>query len=54
MCFDESPYQLIGENRTPLPVKPGQPQRYDYEYTREGTCNLFMSWSRRRAGAMSK
>ena len=42
VCFDESPYQLIGETRTPLPVKPGQPQRYDYEYKREGTCNVFM------------
>lgn len=42
VCFDESPYQLVGETRTPLPVKPGQPQRYDYEYQREGHCNLFM------------
>ena len=42
VCFDESPYQLIGETRTALPVKPGQPQRYDYEYKREGHCNMFM------------
>ena len=26
----------------PLPTEPGKPQRYDYEYKREGTCNLFM------------
>jgi len=42
VCFDECPYQLISETRQPLPVKPGQPARYDYEYRREGTCNLFM------------
>jgi hypothetical protein len=42
ICFDECPYQLISEVRRPLPVKPGRPQRYDYEYQREGTCNLFM------------
>ena len=42
VCFDEMPYQLIGETLTPLPMKPGKPQRYDYTYKRNGTCNLFM------------
>jgi DDE superfamily endonuclease len=42
VCFDESPYQLVSEVRQPLPGAPGQPVRYDYEYRREGTCNLFM------------
>ena len=42
VCFDESPYQLIGEKRLPIPAEPGQPVRYDYEYQRNGTCNLFM------------
>lgn len=42
VCFDESPYQLIREVRIPLPVECGKPARYDYEYRREGTCNLFM------------
>jgi hypothetical protein len=42
VCFDESPYQLVGEVCQPLPVRPGQPRRYDYEYRRGGTCNLFM------------
>lgn len=41
VCFDECPYQLIGETRQPLPAQPGRPQRYDYEYQRHGTCNLF-------------
>lgn len=42
VCVDESPYQLIGEVRQPLPMVPGQPTRYDDESRREGTCNLFM------------
>jgi hypothetical protein len=42
VCFDESPYQLVSEVRQPLPTAPGQPVRYDYEYRREGTCNLFL------------
>ena len=41
VCFDERPVQLVSKTRTPLPAQPGQPQRYDYEYKREGTCNLF-------------
>jgi hypothetical protein len=41
-CVDESPYQLVREVRQPLPMVPGQSTRYDYEYRREGTCNLFM------------
>jgi hypothetical protein len=42
VCFDEQPYQLVGEVRTPLPAAPGRPVRYDYEYQRNGTANLFM------------
>jgi hypothetical protein len=33
---------MISETRTPVPAQPGHVQRYDYEYKREGTCNLFM------------
>lgn len=40
--FDESSKQLIAETRQPLPARPGQPQRFDYEYDREGTRNLFL------------
>jgi len=40
--FDESSKQLIKETRTPLPAEPGQRARYDYEYERNGTANLFM------------
>lgn len=42
VCFDELPYQVVGETRTPLPARPGQPERYDYEYRRMGTANLFV------------
>ena len=42
VCFDESPVQLISETRQPVPARPGQPTRYDYEYRREGTANLFL------------
>src|ERR1700712_4683458 len=42
VCFDESPTQLIGETRAPIPAEPGQPERYDYEYHRNGTANLFV------------
>jgi transposase len=42
VCFDESSKQLISETREPLPPQPGQPERFDYEYQREGVCNLFM------------
>jgi hypothetical protein len=42
ICFDEVPYQLVSEIKEPLPMQNGKPLRYDYEYRREGTCNLFM------------
>jgi transposase len=42
ICFDESPVQLIGEVRQPIPAKPGQLERYDCEYQRNGTANLFV------------
>lgn len=42
VCFDETPRQLIGESRVPVPPKPGRPARFDYEYVRNGTANVFM------------
>jgi len=42
VCFDESPTQLIGEVRQPILAKPGQLERYDCEYKRNGTANLFI------------
>jgi len=42
VCFDETPTQLVAESRTPLPARPGRRERFDYEYQRNGTRNLFM------------
>lgn len=42
VCVDERPCQLIESKREPIPAKPGRPERYDYEYKRNGTCNLFI------------
>jgi transposase len=42
VCQDERPCQLIGETRAPIPAKPGKPARYDTEYRRNGTCEIFM------------
>lgn len=42
VCFDERPYQLLSDKLAPLAVEPGKPKRIDYEYAREGSCNLFM------------
>jgi len=42
VCFDETPRQLIGESRVPVVAKPGQRARFDYEYVRNGTANVFM------------
>ncbi len=43
VCFDEKPVQLVEETRAPRPVAPGQPARYDYEYRRKGTANIFLT-----------
>jgi hypothetical protein len=42
ICMDEASKQLVAEVRQPLPPEPGQPLRYDCEYERRGTCNIFM------------
>ena len=44
VCMDESPKQLIGETRKPIPASPGQLERYDYEYQRFGMCNVFLAF----------
>jgi len=43
VCFDETSTQLLAEARPPLPARPGQARRHDYEYRREGTRNLFLT-----------
>lgn len=43
ICIDEKSKQLLREARAPLSIKPGTPAKYDYEYVREGTCNVFVA-----------
>ena len=42
ICMDEKPYQLLDETRSPIPMKPGNPERRDGEYIRNGTCSIFV------------
>ena len=42
VCMDETSKQLTAQKRRPIPAVPGRPARYDYEYERNGVCNLFM------------
>ena len=42
VCLDEASKQLVGEVIQPIPAAPGRPERFDYEYVRNGTANLFM------------
>lgn len=44
LCMDERSTQLIGEVHEPLPTAPGQSAKYDTEYTRNGTVNIFMTF----------
>ena len=44
VCMDEMSTQLIGEVRAPLPAIPGKPLRYDTEYKRNGTANIFIAF----------
>ena len=41
VCMDEKPYQLLGDAREPLPMRPGDAQKIDSEYVRNGTCSIF-------------
>ena len=41
VCLDEKPYQLLGDVRDPLPMRPGQNRKEDTEYERNGTCSIF-------------
>ena len=42
VCMDEKPYQLLGEIREPIPMRPGKPRKVDAEYVRNGTCSIFV------------
>ena len=40
--MDEQPYQLLGEARKPMEMRPGSKKKIDSEYVRNGTCSIFM------------
>ena len=44
VCSDELHTQLIGETRVPIAAKAGQVERFDYEYVRNGTANIFIAF----------
>jgi hypothetical protein len=54
VCFDERPCQLLADKYLPEPAKPGQLARYDYEYERRGSCNLFMTFQPRLGWRQTK
>ena len=43
VCMDEKSKQLLEDNRKPIRAKPGKLEKYDYEYNRKGTCNIFVA-----------
>jgi len=43
VCMDEKSKQLLEDNRKPIKAKPGKVEKYDYEYKRKGTCNIFVA-----------
>ena len=54
VCFDELHKQLIGETRQPIAAKAGEAERYDYEYVRNGTANIFCAFEPRAARRITK
>lgn len=42
VCVDENSKQLLADTPPPIPGKPGRPTKYDYEYERKGTANIFV------------
>ncbi len=53
VCLDETSKQLIIETRKPIPAKPGQPIRHDYEYVRNGVANIFMTFAPLDVGGLA-
>lgn len=43
ICLDEKPKQLVFDKIMPIPMKPGSPEKYDYEYIKNGTANIFVA-----------
>lgn len=43
VCMDEKSKQLLEDSRQPIKAKSGKLEKYDYEYKRKGTCNIFVA-----------
>jgi hypothetical protein len=41
--MDEKSKQLLEDSRKPIAAKPGSYEKYDYEYKRKCTCNIFVA-----------
>ncbi len=54
IAIDEKPKQIISEKRRPIPMKKGSPERYDYEYVRKGTANIFIAVEPSRGKRIAK
>ena len=45
VCLDESSRQLVAHSREPLPARPGEPERWDYEYVRNGVADMLVAFA---------
>ena len=54
VAIDEKPKQIVSDKRKPMPMKPGSPERYDYEYVRKGTANIFVAVDPKRGRRIAK
>lgn len=54
VCFDEAGKQMVSEVRDPIPAKPGQTEKVDYEYRRQGVANIFLFFSNREGWRHAK
>lgn len=54
ICIDEKSTQLSSDVRKPKGMRPGQPAKFDYEYTRRGTANIFVAVEPKRGRHLMK
>ena len=54
IAIDETPKQIVSDRRESIPMKPGSPEIYDYEYVRKGTANIFVAVEPKTGKRMTK
>jgi hypothetical protein len=54
VCMDEKSKQLLADSRPPIKARAGKPEKYDYEYVRKGTCNIFVAVAPRKGIRVTK